>query len=75
MTPWPPQQQPPRETRGCKTHDYKVVNSTYHTTIEESANWWAEHGWRVVGVISDTRPGHAISLVLERPVGVTHPDD
>jgi hypothetical protein len=60
---------------GQKTHDYKVVNPTHHPTVEESANWWAERGWRVVGVISDTRPGYAISLVLERPVGVTHPDD
>lgn len=60
---------------GKKTHNYKVVNSTYHPTVEASANYWAEHGWRVVGAISDTRPGYATTLLLERPVGVTHPDD
>lgn len=59
-----------------KTHNYKEVNaSTLHKTITEAANHWANRGWRVVGVVSDTRPGYAHSLILERPVGVSHPDD
>lgn len=58
-----------------KTHDYKVVNPTYYPSMEEAANGWAERGWRIVGVVSDNRPGYANELVLERPVGVTHPAD
>lgn len=61
---------------GRKTHDYKTVNSTLNGgTFAEVCNYWAEMGWRVVGVISDTRSGYAHSIVLERPIGVTHPDD
>lgn len=58
-----------------REYNYKVVNSTHHKSIAEAANAWADHGWRVVGVVSDTRPGFAHSLILERPVGITHPDD
>jgi hypothetical protein len=60
-----------------KTHVYKIINSTasHHTSPEAVANSWAERGWRVVAVVSDTRPGYAHSFVLERPVGITHPDD
>jgi hypothetical protein len=60
-----------------KTHNYKVVNSSSGLmySSEEVINQWAEKGWRVVGVFSDTRPGYSHSLILERPVGVSHPDD
>lgn len=52
-----------------KTHDYKVVNFTvYGHTLEYVANLFAEMGWRVVGF-------HDLTLVLERPVGLTHPND
>lgn len=58
-----------------KTHDYKIVNASTGSTMEDVANQWAKHGWRVVGVVSDTRPGYAHAFVLERPVDVSHPDD
>lgn len=61
------------------THIYTVVNLLdYGAGIDdmaEAANRWASLGWRVVGVVSDTRPKATNSLVLERPVGVSHPDD
>lgn len=60
---------------GEKEFDYKTVNPTHFSSIEEAANSWAERGWRVVAVNSDNRPGYANSLILERPVGVSHPDD
>lgn len=62
-------------TQARKTHDYKKVNSSTGPSMEAVANQWAERGWRVVAVISDTRPGYAHSFILERPVGVTHPAD
>lgn len=55
--------------------NYKVLNASFHNTIAEAANDVAERGWRVVAVVSDTRPGYAHALILERPVGVSHPDD
>lgn len=58
-----------------REYNYKVLNASYHHTVAEAANDVAEHGWRVVAVISDTRPGHAHCLILERPVDVSHPDD
>lgn len=58
-----------------RTHEYKTVNASDGPTEAVVANKWAEHGWRVVGVISDTRSGYAHQLMLERPVGVSHPDD
>lgn len=59
------------------THHYKVINPTSIPghSMENAANHWAQMGWRVVGVISDTRPGYTHALLLERPVGVGHPDD
>ena len=63
------------ELTSPRSHNYKVINVTYHKSVAEAANTWADHGWRVVGVISDTRPGFAHSLILERPVGMSHPDD
>lgn len=59
-----------------KTHDYKVVNVTEGWTLEDIANTWANQGWRVVAVLSDTRtPIHSHALVLERPTGFLHLDD
>lgn len=60
-----------------QTHNYKVTNSTSwgKGNMIEAIEHWASLGWRVVGIVSDTRPGYASSLVLERPVGITHPDD
>lgn len=58
-----------------KTHDYKVINSSLYGKTEEAANAWAERGWRVVGAIGSRGSGYADQLILERPVGVTHPDD
>lgn len=59
-----------------QTHAYKLVNSSgYGGSFEKACNHWAEMGWRVVGVVSDTRPGYAHTIVLERPVGVSHPND
>lgn len=65
------------EHKARRSHVYKVVNSTGYGSgaMVDSINHWAAQGWRVVGVVSDTRSGYAHSLVLERPVGVTHPDD
>lgn len=60
---------------GSQDYNYKVVNVTDKPTVAATANDWGSRGWRVVGVISDTRPGYAHSLMLERPVGVSHPDD
>jgi hypothetical protein len=59
-----------------RTHNYKTVNSTgYGKHMIDAINFWVEMGWRVVAVVSDTRPGYAHSLILERPVGLSHPDD
>lgn len=59
-----------------KSHDYKVINPTaYGSTVEYVCNLFADMGWRVVAVISDNRPGYADTLILERPVGVSHPND
>lgn len=69
--------------QATRTHIYKEINPTTFaprkpgsgSLIEQAANNYAEMGWRVVGVVSDTRSGHTHSLVLERPIGVSHPDD
>lgn len=58
-----------------RTHNYKVVNASVAPTLADVANSWADLGWRVVGVVSDTRPGCAHQLVLERPAELSHPDD
>lgn len=58
-----------------KTHDYKVINTSLYGNVEEAANFWAQRGWRVVGAMSSQGAGYADRLILERPVGVTHPDD
>lgn len=58
-----------------KTHDYKVINVSLHKSVEDAANAWAEKGWRVVGVVPMAGPGYSNQLVVERPVGVAHPDD
>lgn len=47
--------------------NYKLVNASTGKTMEDVANQWAKHGWRVVGVVSDTRSGYAHSFVLEKP--------
>lgn len=64
-----------RETPTYKTHNYAIVNSSTGQTMSHVANNWASRGWRVVGVVSDTRPGYSHAFVLERPVEITHPDD
>lgn len=59
-----------------KTHNYIQINPTlYGVNIEEVCNLFADMGWRTVAVISDTRPGYTHALILERPVGITHPGD
>lgn len=58
-----------------KTHDYKAVNASLYQSVEDAMNDFAERGWRVVSVNIDTRPGHADQIFLERPIGVSHPDD
>ncbi len=60
---------------GYKTHNYKIVNSTSWPTQQKVIDEWAKRGWRLVSVISDTRPGYAHSFIFERPVDITHPDD
>jgi hypothetical protein len=56
-------------------YNYKTVNASLYQSIAAAANHWSAMGWRVVGVASDTRPGYSHALLLERPVGVSHPDD
>lgn len=52
-----------------QTHSYKTVNWTiYGATCAEVCNAFASQGWRVVGYDD-------LILILERPVGLTHPDD
>lgn len=58
-----------------RTHNYKVINASSYKNAEEAANFWAEMGWRVVGAIGARGPGYGDRLILERPVGLTHPDD
>jgi hypothetical protein len=58
-----------------KGYDYKVINASYFKNAEQAANAYSLQGWRVVGVISSRGPGYANELVLERPTGMTHPDD
>lgn len=58
-----------------RTHNYLTVNTSHHESVDKAANYWAEMGWRVVGAISPYKAGYAISLVLERPVEISHPDD
>lgn len=60
---------------GTKLYNYIVVNPTHYKNIQEAANIFAEMGWRVSAVVSDTRSGYAHAIIFERPVGVTHPDD
>jgi hypothetical protein len=62
-------------TNATKTHNYKAINTSHHKSLGEAANFWAEHGWRVVGAMTKEGPGYADQLILERPVGVSHPDD
>jgi hypothetical protein len=60
---------------GEKTHNYKVVRVD-NSHLEKDANKWANRGWRVVSVVPpDPQKGYRQRFVLERPVGVTHPDD
>lgn len=49
-------------------YEYKTENASYHPNIRTAANHWGENGWRLVTVISDTRPGYAHSLVFEREI-------
>lgn len=66
-------------TRGeltkMREYNYRTVNISHYKNIAEAANDMADRGWRVVGVVCDTRPGYTHSLMLERPVDVSHPDD
>lgn len=63
------------KTTAVREYNYKLINTSYHKTIAETAHDVAERGWRVVAAISDTRPDYAHSLILERPVGMSHPND
>jgi hypothetical protein len=68
------------EARGSKEYNYKIINPTHHPSIETALNAWAEMGWRVVGTVPGsiagrTSPKVLYGVILERPVGVTHPDD
>ena len=58
-----------------RTHNYKVVNTSFYADVEEAANTLAEHGWRAIAVIPSKGPGYAHQLVVERPIGLSHPDD
>lgn len=58
-----------------QTHNYTVINTSFYHGIEAAANMCAERGWRVVGAIGARGPSFADQLILERPIGVTHPDD
>lgn len=58
-----------------KEYDYKKVNCSHYKNVEEAANAMALRGWRVVAAIGSRGAGYANELIVERPVGVTHPDD
>lgn len=58
-----------------RDYNYKSVNASLYSNIEQAANVMNEKGWRLVAVVSDTRSGYAHSLIFERPVGVSHPND
>jgi hypothetical protein len=58
-----------------QTHTYKTVNASHYKSVTAAANFYATMGWRVVGVIGSCGPGYADQLVLERPLGISHPDD
>lgn len=60
---------------GTREYNYRLVNTSQHKSIVEAAHSWADRGWRVVGAISASKPGYAHQLILERPVGMNHPDD
>lgn len=64
-------------TGAQRTHNYKVINPTSYgqKNVEYVCNLFADMGWRVAAVVSDNRPGYADAIILERPVGITHPDD
>lgn len=49
----------------AKEYDYRFVNASIGGGMEEIVNRWAEQGWRLVAVVSDTRPGYAHSLIFE----------
>jgi hypothetical protein len=62
-------------TATYKTHNYKILD--VNQPIEDMLNQYSNHGWRLVTIISYGIPGYGKghSLILERPVGVSHPDD
>lgn len=49
--------------------DYKVVKATTGKAMEDVANQWAKHGWRVVGVVGGASTGSGNLFILERPKG------
>lgn len=60
---------------GKQDYNYKEVNASI-LGVAPTANNYAQRGWRVVAVMADLamdRPCYTI--LLERPVGVEHPDD
>lgn len=59
---------------GKREFNYKEVDASA-IGVAPTANVWADRGWRVVAVISDPTGGYAHRLLLERPVGVEHPND
>jgi Domain of unknown function (DUF4177) len=63
-----------------KEYDYKIINPNNFHHVEITLNEWAERGWRVVGttpgsIMGRTSPRILYGVILERPVGVSHPDD
>lgn len=63
------------EAEAVQTHNYTVINVSLYGKAEDAANWFAKMGWRVVAGLGAQGPEYADQLILERPVGVTHPDD
>lgn len=49
--------------------EYKVVKAATGRTMEDVANQWAKHGWRVVGVVGGSTTGGGNQFILERPKG------
>lgn len=49
--------------------EYKVVKAAIGRTMEDVANQWAKHGWRVVGVVGGSTTGGGNQFILERPKG------
>lgn len=62
-----------------RIYKYKTIDvpSGSGVIIDDIANEWAGKGWRVVNLIAYSLPvfGGGHLLMLERPIGITHPND